>query len=169
MPVNTLDELFAVELQELFSSEQQILQALPQMAEMASTPELQQAFQEHVEQTRGQVGRLEQIFQQMGQSPGAGDGRALQALISEAQEKLQQIEEPSVRDAFMIAAQQKVEHFEISCYGTARSHALQLNNTDAADLLQTTLEEEEQTDQRLSRLAENRVNDQADPQHVQGS
>ncbi|HEX8237121.1 MAG TPA: DUF892 family protein [Abditibacteriaceae bacterium] len=169
MAVNTLDELFAVELQELLSSEQLILQTLPQMAQMASTPELQQALQEHEAQTRGQVQRLEQIFQQMGQSSAGGDGRALQALISQAQEKLQQIEQPAVRDAFMIAAQQKVEHFEISCYGTARSHALQLNNTHAADLLQATLEEEEQTDQRLSRLAENRVNDQADPQHVQGS
>ena len=169
MRVNTLDELFAVELQELFSAEQQILQALPQLAQMASTPELQQALQEHEAQTRGQVQRLEQIFQRMGLGAAAGDGRALQALISEAQEKLQNIEQPAVRDAFIIAAQQKVEHFEISCYGTARSHALQLNNTDAAELLQATLEEEEQTDQRLSRLAENHVNDEADPQHVQGS
>jgi ferritin-like metal-binding protein YciE len=167
--MNTLQDLFLQETQELLGAERQIATLLPQMAEMATSPDVKAVFQEHETQTQGQIQRLESLFGQLGQAPQEMPSPALQALASEAQQKLDQIQDPALREAFLIAAQQKVEHFEIACYGTARSHALQLDMADAADLLQQTLEEEKSTDERLSRLAENKVNDQADPQHVQGS
>jgi ferritin-like metal-binding protein YciE len=167
--MNTLQELFLQEAQELFGAERHIATILPQMAEMTTSPDLRTILQEHETQTQGHIQRLESLFQQLGQQPQEIPSPTLQALTSEAQEKLGQIQDPNLREAFVVAAQQKVEHFEIACYGTARSHALQLDMGDAADLLQQTLEEEKSTDLRLSRIAENNVNDRADPQHVQGS
>ncbi|HEX8551987.1 MAG TPA: DUF892 family protein [Abditibacteriaceae bacterium] len=169
MTIDTLSDLMVVELQELYSTEQQSLEAMPMMAQFATSPQLKQALEEHVTQTQGQVQRLEQIASQLGASLDGPPTRIVEALIAEGLEKLQSIAEPSVRDALILAAQQKLEHIEISCYGTARSHALQLNQPEAADLLQDTLQEEKQNDERLTHLAENLVNDQADPMHSQGS
>ncbi len=161
MPANSLQDLFATKLQMMYDAEQQGLEAMPLMAQQLSSPELQQAFETHRMQTEQQVRRLEQLFQQLGQSPQRQACTSMQALIQEAQQTLSQIQDPSTRDAFLIGAQQAIEHHEIAAYGTARAWAQQLGHTEAANLLQQTLAEEEQTDALLSDMAEQMVNQQA--------
>ena len=161
MPTSSLQDLLATKLQMIYDAEQQGLEAMPLMAQQLSNPELQQAFETHRTQTQQQVQRLESLFQQMGQSPQRQECTSMRALIQEAQQTLGQIDDPSTRDAFLIGAQQAIEHHEIAAYGTARAWARQLGQTEAADLLQQTLAEEEQTDKLLSQLAEQMVNRQA--------
>ncbi|MFN3651456.1 MAG: ferritin-like domain-containing protein [Armatimonadota bacterium] len=159
--MNELRDAYIMELQDLYDAEQQILQALPQMAQAASHDELRRALQEHEQQTRGQVRRLEQIFQRLGQAPGGRQCRIVQAMIQDGQEKLRQGGAPDTLDALIIATQQKIEHYEIAGYGTARSWAVHMNELDAAELLQQTADEEGETDKRLTRLAESRINREA--------
>lgn len=161
--MKTLRDLYLAELQDLYDAEQQITRALPKMAEMATHPQLKQAFQEHLEQTKGHIQRLDQIFQQMGQ-PTRGKGcKGMQGIITEGQEQVQQGERGDGMDAYLIAAAQKVEHYEISSYGTAKTWAKLLGETDAAKMLQQTENEEGETDKKLTRLAESVVN--KDAQH----
>jgi len=159
--MNSLREAYVAGLKELYDVEQQITQMLPTMAQQASHPDLKRAIEEHVRQTEGQIHRLDQIFQRMGETPGGVPCPSLRALFEEAQQKLQQSKDPDTRDALLIAAQQKVEHLEIAGYGTARSWALHLNEADAAELLQQTADEEGETDKRLTRLAETMINREA--------
>jgi ferritin-like metal-binding protein YciE len=161
--MNQLRDAYIESLQELYDAEQQITQALPLMSQAASHVEVKQAFDEHVQQTQGQIRRLEQIFQRLGQAPGGKPSPAMQALIQEAQEKIQRGGDPDTLDAVLIACAQKVEHFEIAGYGTARTWALHMNEADAAELLQQTADEEGQTDKRLTALAESRINREALP------
>jgi ferritin-like metal-binding protein YciE len=161
MDIDSLQKLFVHELKDLYSAENQILEALPKMAKKASAPELRQAFEMHHKETEEQVRRLEQIFDSLEHQPGGHKCVGMEGLIEEGEEVMKDAEDDAVRDAGMIAAAQRVEHYEIAAYGTARTYARMLGNEEAAKLLQQTLDEEGETDQKLTRLAESRVNPQA--------
>jgi ferritin-like metal-binding protein YciE len=160
--LDSLQDLYVEELQDLYSAENQILKALPKMADAAKSDQLRTAFNEHVEVTREQVRRLESIFDELQKSPRGKHCKGMEGLISEGNEILQEDADPDVRDAALIAAAQRVEHYEIAGYGTVRTYAKQLGLDNHARLLQQTLEEEGRTDERLTKLAENRVNQRAE-------
>jgi ferritin-like metal-binding protein YciE len=159
--LDSLQKLYVEELRDLYSAENQILKALPKMAKAASASELQAAFKEHLEQTKGQVQRLEQIFETLGKSPKGKTCKAMEGLVAEGEELMGEDADPEVLDAGLIAAAQRVEHYEIAGYGTVRTYAQLLGDEEAAGLLQETLDEEGQTDQKLSQLAESLINPQA--------
>jgi ferritin-like metal-binding protein YciE len=158
VPLHTLHDLYVEELKDIYSAENQILKALPKMASAAKNNELRQAFEEHAEVTREQVKRLDTIFDELGTSPRGKHCKGMEGLIAEGNEMIGEDADPDVRDAGLIAAAQRVEHYEIAAYGTARTYADQLGLSNHAQLLQRTLDEEGQTDERLSKLAEGRVN-----------
>jgi ferritin-like metal-binding protein YciE len=159
--LDSLQKLYVEELKDLYSAENQILKALPKMVKAATSPELQSAFQLHLEQTKGQVQRLEQIFETLGKSPKGKTCKAMEGLVAEGEELMGQKSEPEVLDAGLIAAAQRVEHYEIAGYGTVRTYAQLLGDQTAASLLQQTLDEEGETDKKLSQLAESLINPQA--------
>jgi ferritin-like metal-binding protein YciE len=161
MKLDSLDALLLHELQDLYSAEKQIIAALPKMARKASSDELKSAFETHLEQTKGQLERLETIFRDLEVSAGRHKCKAMEGLIEEASELLKEEAEESVLDAAMIGAAQRVEHYEIAGYGTARTYAEMLGHTEAAELLQQTLDEEKNTDQLLTELAMTSVNVEA--------
>jgi ferritin-like metal-binding protein YciE len=161
MKLMSLEELLTDELKDLYSAENQIMKALPKMAKATESNDLRKAFEHHLEQTRNQVRRIEQICNELSIKPGGKKCVGMEGLIEEGKEILQANTEPDTLDAALIGAAQKVEHYEISAYGTARAHARQLGFMKAADLLGETLAEEEQTDEKLTMLAENMVNVQA--------
>jgi ferritin-like metal-binding protein YciE len=161
MKLNTLHELYVDELRDLYNAESQLLKALPKMAKAASSDELKQAFVEHLEQTKGHVNRLEQIFNELDESPKGKTCHAMKGLIEEGSEMLDQDGEESVLDAGIIAAAQKVEHYEIASYGTVRTFADLLNQSEASRLLQETLDEESEANEKLNSLAEGVVNPEA--------
>jgi ferritin-like metal-binding protein YciE len=148
------EELFREELEDIYDAERQIIQALPKMAEAASSEELQAAFQEHLEVTRQQVKRLDKVFQKIGSKPGKKTCEGMQGLLREGEKMMGEIPKSAVLDAGLIAAAQKVEHYEISAYGTVRTMAEMLGQEDAAELLEETLEEEKETDENLTEIAE---------------
>jgi ferritin-like metal-binding protein YciE len=148
------DELFRDELQDVYDAEKQIIQALPKMAEAAENEELRTAFEEHLDQTREQVKRLEKVFQTIGEKPKAKTCEGMQGLLKEGDKMIAEISKSPVRDAAIIGAAQKVEHYEISAYGTLRTMAEMLGQQDAAELLEETLEEEKATDDTLTEIAE---------------
>ncbi|HZP80862.1 MAG TPA: ferritin-like domain-containing protein [Chthonomonadaceae bacterium] len=156
MKLATLQDLYVDELKDLYSAETQILKALPQMAQAASAQELKSAFQEHEHQTREQVARLEKIFQKLEMDPKGKACKGMQGLLAEGQEFIQEKPEPDVMDAGLISMAQRVEHYEIAGYGSVRTYAQQLGLNEDADLLQQTLNEEGETDHKLTRLAEQR-------------
>jgi ferritin-like metal-binding protein YciE len=159
MGMETLQDLYLHELKDIYNAEKQILQALPKMAESANHNELRQAFEEHARVTEEQVRRLETIFSDLGQNPTGKKCKGMEGLIEEGKEVLEEKKaDPDVRDAALIAAAQRVEHYEIAAYGTARTYAQQLGFSNHAELLQRTLDEEGETDQKLTKLAESRVN-----------
>lgn len=161
MKLDTLKNLYISELRDLYSAENQLLKALPKMANGASSPELKDAFEQHLEQTKGHVERLEQLFEQLDESPKGKTCQAMKGLIKEASEVLEEDGEDSILDAGMIVAAQKVEHYEIASYGSVRTFANLLGQDDAARLLQSTLDEEFETNEILNRLAESVVNPEA--------
>jgi ferritin-like metal-binding protein YciE len=162
MKLATLEDLFVQELKDLYSAETQITKALPRMAKAASSPELKNAFQEHLDVTRTQVQRLEQIFQELGASPRGKKCVGMEGLIEEGKELMSNDNaDDMVIDAALLAAAQKIEHYEMAAYGTACAFAKLLGQEEAADLLAQTLEEEKETDQKLSMIAEESVNVQA--------
>ena len=161
MKLNTLEQLYISELRDLYSAENQLLKALPKMAKGASSPELQDAFEKHLEQTKGHVERLEQIFQHLDENPKGKTCHAMKGLIEEGSEILKEDGEDSVLDAGIIVAAQKVEHYEIASYGSVRTFANLLNQAEPARLLQSTLDEESETNEILNRLAEGIVNPEA--------
>jgi ferritin-like metal-binding protein YciE len=162
MAMETLQDLYLHELKDIYSAEKQILQALPRMAKDASHDELRTAFEEHQRMTEEQVRRLETIFDDLGQSPGNKKCKGMEGLIEEGKEVLEEKADPDVKDAALIAAAQRVEHYEISAYGTARTYARRLGFDNHVELLERTLQEESQTDERLTKLAESRVNRDAE-------
>ena len=161
MKLNTLEQLYVSELRDLYSAENQLLKALPKMAKGASSPELEDAFEKHLEQTKGHVERLEQIFNQLNASPKGKTCHGMKGLIEEGSEILGEDGEDSVLDAGIIVAAQKVEHYEIASYGSVRTFAELLGKDDAAELLQSTLDEESEANEVLNRLAEGIVNPEA--------
>jgi ferritin-like metal-binding protein YciE len=156
--LNNLDDLFTHELKDLYSAEQQILKALPDMASAASHNELRTAFEEHERTTRDQVTRLQTIADELGVEISGHKCRGMEGIIREGQEVIEANADEDARDAALIGAAQRVEHYEIAGYGTARTYARMLGHDRAAQLLQTTLEEEGNTDHRLTRIAEGMVN-----------
>jgi ferritin-like metal-binding protein YciE len=162
MKLESLSQLFVEQLQDLYSAETQILKALPTMAEKSHSPELRQAFELHLRQTRDQVKRLDRIFDDIGKSVRR-DGKTcegMEGIIEEGKEIVNARGDEETRDAGMIAAAQRVEHYEIAGYGTARNFAKLLGHEDWARLLQQTLDEEKETDGKLTKLSE-RINVEA--------
>lgn len=153
MAVKTIQDLFLEELRDIYHAEKQILKALPKMAKAASHDELRQAFELHLEQTKGQVERLEQVFDQLDVPKRGKRCEAMEGLIEEARSTMEEIEDKSVLDVGMIINAQKVEHYEIAGYGSLVALAQQLGQDEVARLLQETLEEEKQTDQKLNQVA----------------
>jgi ferritin-like metal-binding protein YciE len=161
MKLNSLRDLLVEELRDLYSAENQILKALPKMAKAASSPELQSGFQEHLEQTRGHVERLDRIFEMLDAKSRGKKCKAMEGLLEEGKEIMGEDGEPPVMDAALIGAAQRVEHYEIAGYGCARTYARILGEDEIADLLQQTLDEEAETDRKLTDIAENSINFEA--------
>jgi ferritin-like metal-binding protein YciE len=156
----SLRELYIDELKDLYSAENQLVKALPKMAKAASSAELRQGFEKHLKQTQGQVQRLEKIFQALGESPKGKKCKGMEGLIEEGSEAMEEDYEGSVMDAALIGAARRVEHYEIAGYGTVRSMAETLGEDDHVSLLEQTLEEEKETDQKLTEIA-GQINTQA--------
>ncbi|MDB5300818.1 MAG: ferritin-like protein [Phycisphaerales bacterium] len=161
MQMDDLQDLYVEELRDLYSAENQLVKALPKMAKAASNEQLAQSFQQHLEQTRGHVDRLKQVFDKLGKKQTGKMWKGMQGLIEEAKELMEEDADPEVMDAGLIAAAQRVEHYEIAGYGTVRSFAKLLGDNAAAKLLQQTLNEEGETDKKLSKLAESTINIEA--------
>jgi ferritin-like metal-binding protein YciE len=163
MKLDTLHDLYVKELQDLYDAERQIVKALPKMAKAASSSELQSAFEEHLEQTKGHVERLERIFDMLDVSAKGKKCKGLSGIVEEGEELISKRKDinPDVLDAGLIAAAQRVEHYEIAGYGTVRTYADMLGHKEAAELLQQTLDEEKETDQKLTQLAEGMINIEA--------
>jgi ferritin-like metal-binding protein YciE len=157
-PIKNLDDLFVHTLQDVYYAEQKVIQSLPKMIEKVSDPQLKQAFQSHLGQTRNQLTRLEQVFELHGESPKATTCPAIDGIIDEAQAIMGDASDHEVLDAAALAAAQAVEHYEITRYGTLIAWARQLGRNDCARVLQQTLEEEKTTDLKLTEIAEARVN-----------
>jgi ferritin-like metal-binding protein YciE len=154
MKMESLHELFVEELKDLYSAENQILKALPKMAKAASSKDLKKGFEEHLQQTKGHVERLEKIFKELDESPKGKKCKGMEGLITEGKELMEEDAEPEALDAGLIAAAQHVEHYEIAGYGCVRTYAQLLGRDRIAQLLQKTLDEEKQTDAKLTSLAE---------------
>lgn len=162
MKLDSLENLFIHELKDLLSAEKQLVKALPKMAKGAASESLRAAIEEHLEQTKGHVERLETIFEQLGKAARAEHCKAMEGLIAEGSDLLEEEGAPMVKDAALIAAAQRVEHYEMSGYGSARALAEMLGHNEAVDLLQQTLDEEKETDQKLTELAMSEVNVEAE-------
>jgi len=153
MPDQGLKTLYIDELKDLYSAENQLVKALPKMAKAASSDELREGFEKHLEQTKGHVQRLEKIFEALGENPKGKKCKGMEGLIEEGSEAMQEDYEGSVLDAALIGAAQRVEHYEIAGYGTVRSMAETLAEDDHVSLLEETLQEEKETDEKLTELA----------------
>src|SRR6201987_5304008 len=160
MPNEGLKELYSDELKDLYNAENQLLKALPKMAKAASSDDLRQGFEEHLEQTRGHVERLEQIFESMEESPKGKKCMGMEGLVKEGSEVMDEDFEGAVMDAALIGAAQRVEHYEIAAYGTVSEFAKILGKKEHVSLLEQTLQEEKETDERLTELA-GEINPQA--------
>jgi len=159
--VKTMEDLFLEEIRDLLDAEKQITKALPKMAKATTSEELSSAFNEHLEQTRGHIERLERIFSAVGAKSGGVKCKGMEGLLKEGDELVTLTNPGPVRDAGLIGAAQRVEHYEMAGYGVARTFAQLLGRDEAADLLQETLDEERETDENLTSIAESMVNQQA--------
>ena len=156
--IETMDDLYLHTLQDIYYAEKQIEKALPTMAQKAQNPELRAGFEKHLEETRTQVQRLEEVFRMIGEEPKGTTCPAIDGIIREANEVAGDIADGGVLDAALAAAAQAVEHYEITRYGTLIAWSQQMDRADCADLLEQTLEEEKATDEKLTQLAESRLN-----------
>jgi ferritin-like metal-binding protein YciE len=154
-------QLFMDELKDIYWAEKHLVKALPKMQKAATTAELVNAFADHLTATKGHVSRVEEIFEMMGMRPVAKKCEAMEGLVAEAQELMEEEDESAVLDAGLIIAAQKVEHYEIAAYGSLRTLATRMGHTDAANLLEQTLDEEKETDSLLTQIAESSVNEDA--------
>ena len=159
--MNPLHELLVDELKDLYNAENQIIKALPRMAKKANNEQLRRAFETHLQETRGQAERLEQIAQEMDFSLRGKKCKAMEGLVEEAQDMMSEHDDPEVLDAGLIAAAQRVEHYEIAGYGTVKTFADHLDLGDAKSLLDKTLDQESKADKLLTQLAENSINVEA--------
>ena len=172
MKIESLETLLQEELKDLYDAEKRLTKAIPKMARKSSSDELREALQEHLEITRGQVERLEQIFEMMGMKAKGRPCAGMKGIIEEGEEVMGENAPEHLMDAAIIGAAQRVEHYEISAYGTARTFAERLGNNDVAELLQETLDEEKEADQKLTDISERLlqempVGDEAQMQEVQ--
>jgi ferritin-like metal-binding protein YciE len=165
MKITTLEGLLADELKDIYSAETQMIKALPKLIEAAEAADLRLAFEDHLVETRHHVERIEQICEQLDVDPVGKKCVAMEGLVNEGKEVIRSGMEPELMDVALIGAAQRVEHYEIAAYGTARAHARQLGLINIANLLNWTLDEEKKVDQRLTELAENRINVQAAMRH----
>ena len=161
----SLRDLLISELRDLYSAETQLLDAIPNMARATSAPDLRRAFMDHLDQTRVHVERLEEIFELLGEKPGGETCDAMKGLIKEGAKHAHAGGSDEVRDAGLIGAAQRIEHYEIAAYGTARALASRLGEVMAAEILHETLDEESDTDELLSSIAEDHVNAEAAAVH----
>lgn len=158
MKLSDLHRVYVSQLKDIYSAETQLLEALPKMAQSATSEKLQNAFREHLEETKAHAQRLEQIFEQLEFKPGGHRCKAMSGLIEEGEEILHEEAEPEARDAALICAAQKVEHYEMATYGTLRAYARVLGEEKAYELLTETLRDERNADSLLTDLAENAIN-----------
>jgi ferritin-like metal-binding protein YciE len=161
MHMDSFDKLYLEELKDAYNAEKQLVKAIPKMVKAATSPELRTALEEHLDVTRRQVERLEEIFQDLGKPASGKTCKGMAGIIEEGQEMLHEDGEPEVIDAAIIAAAQRVEHYEIAAYGTLRTFAETKGDTKAARVLEEILNEEKEADERLTRIAESSVNMQA--------
>jgi len=161
MQTETLNELYIDEIKDIYHAEKQTLKALPKLAKQASSEKLRAAFEEHLEQTKGQVARLEEVFELLDMKPSAKKCDGMEGILKEGDHVAKELEEGATLDAALIAGAQKVEHYEIASYGCARTWATLLGYDDQAKLLAETLEEEKLADQKLTELAEEAINAEA--------
>ena len=162
MKLDSLRTLWIEEMRDLYNAENQLLKALPKMAKKASTPELKEAFESHLEETRTHVERLEEIFARLGKKPSGKTCKAMKGLVEEGSEMMEEDGPESVIDAGLIAAAQRVEHYEMAGYGVVRTFASVLGEDEAQELLQETLDEEGAADKKLTEIAESFVNEDAE-------
>jgi ferritin-like metal-binding protein YciE len=160
--LTSLDDLLVHELQDIYNAESQMLKSLPKMIKAAAHPELQSAFEEHLEQTEGQVERLDQVFKLLGVPAKGRKCEGMAGIIEEGKKVIEEDADPAVKDAALIAAAQKVEHYEIASYGCVCTYAEMLGYDQVHDLLGQNLEEEETTDEKLTELAESVINVEAE-------
>jgi ferritin-like metal-binding protein YciE len=158
MQLETLKDLYIRELKDLYSAEKQLVTALPKMAKAAENEKLAAGFQEHLQQTKEHAQRLERILEKDKQSTRGPKCKAMQGLIEEGADMIEEEGDPEVKDAGLIAAAQRVEHYEIAGYGTVKTYAEMLGDKDSAKLLDATLAEEKETDEKLTKLAKSAVN-----------
>jgi ferritin-like metal-binding protein YciE len=162
--INTLRDVYIEQLRDLHSAETQLIKALPKMAKAATSPELAEGFKEHWEQTKEHAARLEEIFRGLDEKPTGKTCKAMKGLVEEGGEAIHENASPAAKDALLIAAAQRVEHYEIAGYGTVKTYAKLLGEDEAADLLSQTLEEEVETDEKLTEAAKS-INVEAEEQH----
>jgi ferritin-like metal-binding protein YciE len=167
MQENQLKELYVEELKDLYSAENQLVKAIPKMAKAATSEDLRAGFEEHLEQTKEHVARLERIFKALGESPKGKTCKGMQGLISEGSEMIEEDPEPEMLDAGLISAAQRVEHYEMAGYGCVATYAELLGENEAAQLLRTTLGEERETDEKLTELSKE-INVEAAETGVEG-
>lgn len=160
MQKNTLKALYVDELRDIYDAEKQLIKALPEMAEASASEELRSGFEKHLEQTKEHARRLEQIFSELGEKPTGKKCKAMQGLVAEGSEMIEEDFEGEVKDAGLISAAQRVEHYEMAAYGTVRNFASLLGEQNAASLLEQTLNEEKETDQNLTELSDS-INSEA--------
>jgi ferritin-like metal-binding protein YciE len=161
MKLESLHDLYLSELSDLYSAEKQIVKALPKMIEKVQSAELRQALEDHLEQTKGHVERLEEVFEMHGESPARQKCKGMEGVLEEGSELVGKDATPAVRDAAIISAGQRVEHYEMAVYGTVRTWAQQLGHERAAAVLQQTLDEEMAADEKLTKIANSQVNIEA--------
>jgi ferritin-like metal-binding protein YciE len=154
MSVSSLRDLYQEQLKDLYNAEQQLIKALPKMAKAANSEDLKAAFEDHLGQTKQHAQRIETIFEQMGEKPTGKKCKAMEGLVEEGGEVIDEEMEEGIKDAALIAAAQRVEHYEIAGYGCVRAYAERLGDTEAASLLAETLEEEKKADELLNGIAE---------------
>jgi ferritin-like metal-binding protein YciE len=159
--ITTLEEAFVHELSDIYSAEKQLTKALPKLAKATTNPELAEGFRQHLEETQGQIERIDQVVEQLGIKLKRIKCLAMEGLVAEGQEIVEEIEKGPVRDAMLITGAQKVEHYEIASYGSLITVANSLGYTEAAELLKETLAEEKATDEKLSQIALSKVNQDA--------
>ena len=153
MPIKTAEDLFLSELKDIYSAEKQATKAYPRLAKAVSTPELKNALQQHLEQTRQQIERLDRVFEVLDKRSGGKTCEAMKGLLEEGAEHMEEIEQGPILDAALIAALQRIEHYEIAAYGTVASFAEAMGQTEIQQLLAETLQEEKQTDEKLTELS----------------
>ncbi|HLK17856.1 MAG TPA: ferritin-like domain-containing protein [Bryobacteraceae bacterium] len=161
MKIENLEDLFVEQIEDLYDAEQRLVKTLPKMAEASTSPQLRQAFESHLEETKGHVRRLEQVFQALRKKPKGQTCDAMKGLIEEGDDMISNTEQSPLRDAGLIAAANRVEHYEIAAYGSVLSFAKTLGVQEALSLLDATLTEEKKADEKLTQIAETSVNESA--------